>query len=159
MVALLVIVVAPAAALAIMSGLAKRPENLGVSNGQLAACPTSPNCVSTRAAEPPYAIAPIHFTGSGAEAITRLLGIIENQPRASIVTAEANYLHAEFTSRIFRFVDDVEFLVDEASQVIHFRSASRVGHSDLGANRRRMESIRVLFEQSNSAAAINRRPE
>lgn len=155
--ALLAIVIAPTAVLALLSGMAKRPENLGVRDGQLAACPETPNCVSTRATAPPHAIEPIHFMGSGEQAIERLLGIVENQPRATIVTAEGNYLYAEFTSRIFRFVDDVEFLVDEAEQVIHFRSASRVGRSDLGANRQRMESIRLLFERQPSQA-VNKAP-
>ena len=143
---LALMVVAPAAVLAVMSGVSRRPTQLGVHEGRLAACPATPNCVSTQADGPPHAIEPIRFTGSGAEAMRGLRSIIERQPRARIITAGANYLHAEFTSLIFRFVDDVECVVDTNDQAIHFRSASRVGRSDLGANRRRMESIRAQFE-------------
>jgi uncharacterized protein (DUF1499 family) len=149
--ALALVVIAPAAALALMSGMSKRPTNLGVHEGRLAACPATPNCASTQADGPPHAIEPIQFTGSAEEAMRRLRSIVERQPRAKIITADGNYLHVEFTTLIFRFVDDVEFFVDKNDQVIHFRSASRVGHSDLGANRRRMESIRAQFEQLISA--------
>jgi uncharacterized protein (DUF1499 family) len=67
-------------------------------------------------------------------------------PRARVVKDEGNYMHAEFTSRIFRFVDDVEFVIDDAHKVIHFRSASRLGYSDFGVNRKRMEEIRKRFD-------------
>jgi len=66
--------------------------------------------------------------------------------RVRIVTAGETYLHAEFTSAVFRFVDDVEFLLDDAEKVVHVRSASRVGHSDLGVNRKRVEALREAFE-------------
>jgi len=65
-------------------------------------------------------------------------------PRAEIATDKENFLHVEFTSKIFRFVDDVEFYFNEPG-VIHFRSASRIGHSDMGVNRHRIEEIRHLF--------------
>jgi uncharacterized protein (DUF1499 family) len=72
--------------------------------------------------------------------------VIGAVPRLKIVTESGDYLHAEATSLIFRFVDDVEFFVDREAKVIHFRSASRVGHSDLGVNRARMENIREAFQ-------------
>jgi uncharacterized protein (DUF1499 family) len=68
-----------------------------------------------------------------------------------MVTVEDRYIHAEFTSALFRFVDDVEFQIDAESGLIHFRSASRVGRSDLGVNRKRMESIRMAFEKSDGS--------
>jgi peptide-methionine (R)-S-oxide reductase len=77
----------------------------------------------------------------------RLKATLRSLPRNRVVAVEDNYLHAEFTSRLFRFVDDVEFYVDEEQHEIHFRSASRVGYSDLGANRKRMELIAAAFEQ------------
>jgi uncharacterized protein (DUF1499 family) len=70
--------------------------------------------------------------------------------RVRIVTAEECYLHAEFTSALFRFVDDVEFLLDDGTKTIHVRSASRVGYSDLGVNRRRVEAIRYRFDALGS---------
>lgn len=90
-------------------------------------------------------MAPLPFQGPPAEAMTRLKKIVQGMPRTRIVTANENYLHAEFVSALFRFVDDVEFLIDPEAGVIHFRSASRVGYSDLGANRRRMEEIQHAF--------------
>ena len=76
--------------------------------------------------------------------------LLEAEPQARIVTREPDYIYVEFTSRLFRFVDDVEFLFDDTAGVIHFRSASRAGRSDLGANRRRMESIRAAFQASGA---------
>ncbi len=136
----------PIIVLATLSALAKRPSNLGVTDGQLAPCPSSPNCVSTQATNPRHAIEPLRFTGSADAARDRLVQVLKAQPRAKIITQTDNYIHAEFTSRLFRFVDDVEFFIDEEKSVIHFRSASRVGYSDLGANRQRMEGIRQAFD-------------
>lgn len=128
-----------------MSFLARRPGNLGVKDGKLAPCPASPNCVSTQADDPQHRIDPIHYTGTLADARARLKQALAALPRTTIVTETADYLHVECTSLIFRFVDDVEFWIDEPNQTIHFRSASRVGHSDLGVNRTRMEAIRAGF--------------
>jgi uncharacterized protein (DUF1499 family) len=123
-------------------GFAGTPRNLGVKNGELSACPDSPNCVSTRAKDAAHAIAPMPYSTSREEAVQKLTAIILSLPRTNIVTSTAEYLHVEFTSRIFRFVDDVEFLFDERTKTVHFRSASRTGYSDLGVNRKRMEDIR-----------------
>ena len=85
----------------------------------------------------------IPFNDSPEQAIGRLKMAIGAMPRMRIVTETEDYIHAEATSRLFRFVDDVEFFVDRKARVIHFRSASRVGHSDFGVNRTRMERIRA----------------
>jgi uncharacterized protein (DUF1499 family) len=71
--------------------------------------------------------------------------IVQTFPRTSVITVSDSYLHAEFTSLIFRFVDDVEFVIDNDAKVIHVRSASRLGTSDLGVNRKRVEEIRRLW--------------
>ena len=114
---------------------------------QLPPCPDSPNCVSTQAAatDSEHFIAPLSYIGSSEEAKQRLLAVITALPRSTIITNEGNYLHAEFRSRIFRFVDDVQFLIDDNTKTIHFRSAARMGRSDLGVNRVRMEEIRTGF--------------
>lgn len=75
-----------------------------------------------------------------------LKGIVANLPRAKLVEEDETYLHYEFTSLLLRFVDDVEFVFDDETKTIHFRSASRTGYSDLGVNRRRMEEIRAFAE-------------
>ena len=93
-------------------------------------------------------MAPLTFQGSAAEAVEKIQQIVDQQfSRAKLITREPNYLHYEFTSLIFRFVDDVEFLVDDSTRQIHFRSASRVGYSDLGANRRRMTKFVQEFSR------------
>ncbi len=150
------VLLSPVIVLAILSLLAKKPANLGVVNGRLASCPNSPNCVSTQAADADHRIEAIPFDDAPDQAIGRLKTIIGAIPRMKIVTETEDYIHAEATSRLFRFVDDVEFFVDRKAKVIHFRSASRVGHSDLGKNRARMEQIREAVRQpsGNQPAAI-----
>jgi uncharacterized protein (DUF1499 family) len=117
---------------------------LGVHEGRLAPCPPSPNCVCSQGGDAAHAIEPLRFTKSPAEAMAGLKEVIQNQKRTTIVTETTNYLHVEFRSALFRFVDDVEFLVGD--KVIQARSASRVGHSDLGVNRKRIEAIRKQFD-------------
>jgi len=92
-----------------------------------------------------HLIAPFTYEGSAAEARAKLIVILESTKRAEIISSTDNYIHAEFTSLIFRFVDDVEFYFDDQKPVIHVRSASRVGYSDLGANRKRIEALRQRF--------------
>jgi uncharacterized protein (DUF1499 family) len=85
---------------------------------------------------------PIAFAGSIGDTLEKIKQTVtESFPNARLIEQHDAYLRFEFTSLVFRFVDDVEFFVDDKSQQIHFRSASRVGHSDLGANRRRMTKI------------------
>lgn len=129
-----------------LSLAARRPADLGAAEGRLRPCPESPNCVCS-CAEPgdAHAVAPIAFTGGAAEAWARMGEVLAAQPRAVVVAETDTYRHVEFTTRVFRFVDDVELLLDRDAKVIHVRSASRVGRSDLGANRRRVEAIRAAF--------------
>ena len=112
------------------------PQNIGNLNGRLALCPDSPNCVCSFETRDRHQIAPLD---ANLAAIEKVLLTIN---AANIVKAESNYLYVEFTSRIFGFVDDVEFLYDPLTGVTHVRSASRIGRSDLGVNRRRIETIR-----------------
>lgn len=137
----------PITVLAMISLFSRRPANLGVIAGQLAPCPDSPNCVATQSGNSAQRMTAWPYRGSPQEAMGRLKEVVGALPRTRIIEATDHYLHAEFTSAVFRFVDDVEFLIDPATQVIHFRSASRVGYSDLGANRRRMEEVRRRWEE------------
>jgi uncharacterized protein (DUF1499 family) len=115
----------------------------GVADGKLAPCPDSPNCVSTQAApdDSYHRMEPIPFTGSPADAQAKILAAIESMPRNTMITTEPTYIHAEFRSALWRFVDDVEFLIDADTRLIHFRSASRLGYGDMGANRKRMNEL------------------
>ncbi len=88
---------------------------------------------------------PIPYDGPPEQARARLLEVLRNHPRTRIVRQEPGYLKAECRSRVFRFVDDVEFVFDDEAQQIHFRSASRLGRRDFGVNRERMETIRAAF--------------
>ena len=115
---------------------------------RLPACPSSPNCVSTQAQDVGHAIAPIRYHNSRAEAKEGLKEVVRSLPRTKLVEEDEGYLHYEFTSLLLRFVDDVEFLFDDETKTIHFRSASRTGYSDLGANRRRMEQVRALVRET-----------
>jgi uncharacterized protein (DUF1499 family) len=121
-------------------------HTLGVSNGRLAECPDSTNCVSTQAADPEHHMDPIPFTQSAEEAQQQLKAVIRSMPRSRIVNSISGYIHAEFSSPLFGFVDDLEVAIDETEQLIHFRSASRTGLSDLGVNRKRMDQIRQQFQ-------------
>jgi uncharacterized protein (DUF1499 family) len=126
-------------------GCAGKP---GILNSELAPCPSSPNCVSTKATDGQHRIDPIPYTGSPQDAMKRLVDVIHSMKRTRIVTRGENYLHVECRSAFFRFVDDVEFLLDDEKKTIEFRSASRLGFSDLGVNRRRMEDVRLRFTSS-----------
>ena len=135
----------------LMAGLSvaswQKPDNLGVKNGKLAPCPDTPNCVSSQATDDDHRMEPLHFTDAPGMAWARLVRLVSGLPRAHVADAGVDYMHVEFSSAIFRFVDDVEFWMDEENQVIHFRSASRVGRGDLGANRARMEQIQAEWEK------------
>tara|TARA_R110002072_G_scaffold74374_4_gene176241 strand:- start:17707 stop:18135 length:429 start_codon:yes stop_codon:yes gene_type:complete len=110
-------------------------------------CPDSPNCVSSLASDSAHYIAPLSFHDQPEAAMQRLRIALLSEKRVRIVKEEANYLHAEVRSLIFRFIDDVEFTLVSEQGVFQVRSASRVGYSDFGVNRRRIERIRELFQK------------
>ena len=116
-------------------------KRLGVTKGTLTPCPDSPNCISTQSEHEGHFMKPLPFLQTHEATRQRILSIIKTIERATIVTATESYIHAEFRTALWRFVDDVEFYLDDIARVVHFRSASRVGYYDLGANRRRMKSI------------------
>jgi len=111
----------------------------------LAPCPDSPNCVSSQADDTQHHIKPFSFSDTPEQAMQRLSNALLGEPRITLVSEEGGYLHAEARSLIFRFVDDIEFLLAPAEGLIHVRSAARTGYSDVGVNRRRVERIRQAF--------------
>ena len=121
----------------------ERPNNLGERDGRLAACPTSPNCVSSQAADERHRIAPLAFDGDPDTAFARLKAVLARRPDATIIDVRSGYLRVELRTALF--VDDGEFLLDRENRVFNVRSASRIGYSDLGKNRSRMEEIRRQF--------------
>jgi uncharacterized protein (DUF1499 family) len=131
--------------MALFSFSGKRPTNLGVRDGKLSPCPASPNCVCSQA-DDEHRVEPLRYGSSPTEAIAQLRQIIESMERTQVITAANDYLYAEFTTALMGYVDDVEFYLDAAAGVIHVRSASRLGQSDLGVNRKRIEAIRSQFK-------------
>ena len=113
--------------------------------GQFAVCPETPNCVSTKNINTKNYISPIYYKGSLDSAKRFLLLAIKPIKSVSIKKELEQFIHIEVTSKIFGFIDDVEFYLNEPG-IIHFRSASRLGYSDLGVNRERMETIRKTFQ-------------
>lgn len=130
----------------------KRPTYIGIRERKLAACPKSPNCVSSQAPAEDnlHNIAPLPYDSTPEQALVTVKTVIQSLPRTQIVTETQNYLYAEFKSALMGFVDDVEFYVDEGEKVIHVRSASRLGQSDLGVNRNRIEEIRTKLQELKS---------
>ncbi len=118
---------------------------IGVVDGKLKPCPDSSNCVSSQSTGDRHRMEAIPYDTSAKEAKGRLCDIIKGMGGSTIVSEKDDYIHAEYRSAIFSFVDDVEFYLDDTRKLIHFRSASRVGSYDFGVNRKRMESIRGKF--------------
>jgi uncharacterized protein (DUF1499 family) len=123
------------------------PTNLGITDGKLATCLTTSNCVSSQATDPQHYIAPIPYKSSTPEAYTQVKQLLESQKRTQIITQTDNYIYATATSHLMGFVDDVEFYFNPETKLIDVRSASRIGESDLGVNRQRIEQIRAEIIQ------------
>ncbi len=115
-----------------------------VAPGQpLAPCPASPNCVASDAlpSDAKHAMPAIPFTDEPVAAQGRAKAALLAEPRTAVTLEAAGYLRAEATSLLFRFVDDVEIVIDAQAKQFRFRSASRIGESDLGVNRARMTRV------------------
>lgn len=128
-----------------------RPRHLGMqADGSLKACrPGAGNCVCSqhpRGARDPHHVQPFRYSGNAGDAMTRLLAVLLQQPRCRLVSTSPAYIHAEFQSALLGFVDDAEFLLAPADGLIHVRSAARLGLSDFGVNRARVEQIRESFD-------------
>ena len=134
-------------AIIVVNVMSKPATTLGVQDGMLAPCPDSPNCVSTQAEDDGHAIEPIQFICSSDAALKYAKEALLSMPRVALVEEGPNYLRATATPLLMRYVDDMEIYCDSSSQVLHFRSASRLGYSDMGANRKRMEAFRLKFEE------------
>lgn len=124
-----------------------KPQGLGLANGNLAACPDSPNCVNSMATDETHAISPMTLIGnpSSAEVIEKIKQALAELPRLTVIEQTDVYLYAEAQTKIMRFVDDVEFVVNTEQGVIHVRSASRKGYKDFDVNCERIESVRSML--------------
>lgn len=123
-----------------------RPKPLGVRDGRLLSCPASPNCVCTIDTDDQHGIAPMHYHGDKATAYAKVFRFVSSQENIKIYAEnpEQGYFRVEVITPLMRFVDDVEFLLQDG--VVHFRSASRFGYGDMELNRQRMEAWREELE-------------
>ena len=138
------------ASLFFMTGCTGTVPHLGVENGKLKECPDSPNCVNSQDQDKKHFIEPIIIRATSLEAKKYILIALEELKQSKVVVIENNYIRAEFVSKVFRFVDDVEFYFPDKNSnelLIHVRSASRIGYSDLGVNRKRIENIRKKIQK------------
>jgi uncharacterized protein (DUF1499 family) len=117
----------------------------GPKDGKIRPCPDKRNCVCTQDPVEQHRIEPLRYDVTQDEARDKLLGVIRHMERSTLVQVDPDYIHAEFRSAFFEFVDDVEFLFDDSAKLIHFRSAARTGSYDFNVNRKRMEEIRKRF--------------
>ena len=129
-----------------------KAKGTGLHDDRLGGCPKSPNCVSSQAEDFEHRIDPFELVGAPAEAWKALHDVVAELPRTTVIRDDPTYLHAECRSLIFRFVDDLEFQLLESEGRIAVRSASRVGHSDLGVNRRRAEEVRAQLARRGVVA-------
>ncbi len=117
---------------------------------KLLPCPKSPNCVSSQAlSDSSHFVAPFAIKTSSDKAWTVINNVLKNQSRTVISKETDDVIEAEVTSLVFRFVDDVQILLDKEAGLIHIRSASRTGHSDLGVNRKRVETMREQLQKAS----------
>jgi len=129
----------------ILSCSGKRPINLGVSDGELALCPDTPNCVSSDAKDAKHQIQNFTIGRTSDDAWQIVRELVLKLPRTKIVNESDGYLHAECQSAVFGFVDDFELYLHPGNEFISIRSAARLGFSDLGVNRKRVEQLRVIL--------------
>jgi uncharacterized protein (DUF1499 family) len=124
-------------------------KRTGIINNKFKPCPKTPNCVSTMAPkeDKKHFITPISYNSSQEEAVEKMIQIINSLKGTTITVKDINYMHVIFSTMLLRFKDDVEFYFDDSSKIIHFKSASRIGSSDLGTNRKRMEKIKNLYSR------------
>jgi uncharacterized protein (DUF1499 family) len=132
----------------ILLGAMPAAAGLSSKHNKFSPCPNSPNCVSSQSDNKSHFVEPLRYAGSLANARQKLINILNSTKRVRLVKAETDFIHAEFRSFIFRFVDDVEFYFPSEETIIHVKSASRTGYYDFGANRRRVERLRATFENS-----------
>jgi uncharacterized protein (DUF1499 family) len=133
--------------ISLVSCSGKRPSNLGVTDGKLASCPLSQNCVCSDATDGDHAVAPFAFDGAAVVVWEDVVAVVAQLTRISVVTRTPVYLHAEARSRVFGFVDDLELHMRPEQRIMAVRSASRVGSWDLGVNRRRVETLRAALRE------------
>jgi uncharacterized protein (DUF1499 family) len=125
----------------------KKPTHLGHVQSQLAAMPTKPNAVSSQTNNNDMRVEPLEYKSTTNETMKSIKSVLKVMGKNEVIKEENHYLYVVFTTGILHFHDDVEVLLDEQHKIVHFRSQSRAGYSDLGVNRKRYEAFKVLYNQ------------
>lgn len=124
----------------------KKDPAIGLMDGKLLACPKTPNCVSTNHRDLNRLMMPVEYKGlSLDEAKAILFDVLKTLPKTEVIKDEGSYVHAKAKTVVFEYIQDVEFLFEDEAKELHFRSASRVGYTDFGSNKRRMQSVVARF--------------
>ena len=144
----LILIALPCALMALLSTVSCSVPKLGLKNGRLLPCPPSPNCVSSLAppSDSTHHVEPLVMHKSLESTLGGIKAVLASMPRTLILSESSDYLRAQCTTLIFRFKDDVEFHILPSKQLVHIRSGSRIGHSDFGTNRQRVETIRSAWD-------------
>ncbi len=122
-------------------------NNSNLINGIFKSCPSSPNCVSSMEEGKKY-IQPLRYSVERNKALATITQVVSTLPGASLVEEQGGYLHYTVKSRVFGFIDDLEIYLPEGEQTVHLRSASRVGYSDFGVNRNRLEKVEKMLQET-----------
>ncbi|MFT6407883.1 MAG: hypothetical protein ACJAQ6_001299 [Arenicella sp.] len=123
-----------------------KAKKLGITDGKLADLPRSPNAVSSQTSQSAKRVEALPLKGSVVATKASIIDCLGKMGGNNIATQTDDYIHVVFTSRLLRFKDDVEFYIDASAGQLHFRSGSRVGYSDMGANRKRYQAFRELYQ-------------
>jgi len=123
------------------------PKKIGMRGRFFQACPGTPNCVSSMDKRRNHYVAPINYTISNEDAFKRLIVVLNSMNKVTVLKQTPTYVYVVFRTPLMNFKDDVEFYLPSFSKIIHIRSASRIGFSDMGANRKRVELIRKRFNE------------
>ena len=144
-------------AMPLFSCAGTRPTDLGPTDGRLRACPSSPNCVSSDAdkSDTTHYVAPLVLTAEPDAAWRAAEEAVGRIPRTEIVASSPGYLHAECTSALMGYVDDLELHMRPSDGVIAVRSASRIGYGDMGVNRKRVEDLRTDLAGNGTVQAAD----
>jgi uncharacterized protein (DUF1499 family) len=128
--------------------MTENPKRVGIIDGKFRTCPKSPKCVSTQSTDEKHKMKPIEYEGTLEDARSKIIGIINSLKRSKIITETNNYIHSEFRTKFWHFIDDVEFYFNDTDKIIHFRSSARFGYYDWGVNKKRMQYITDSFKMA-----------
>jgi uncharacterized protein (DUF1499 family) len=137
----------------ILGMISKSGKAPGLIDGRLSECPDKPNCVCSEHKTASHYIEPVNIPDDITFDTVHVLKDVVQEMGGNIQVENDTYIAATFTSALFGFMDDMEIRIDSIQKVIHIRSASRVGHSDMGVNRERTELLKSLYRKKVSEQA------